>query len=161
MKKSIKTLARLLCLTTVMGFAGCGKKDTASDASADASDASAVLIDNFDDDTVSTGDKTQSGSSTTGSGGTTGGNNGGGTVVERPVEMKGSDPFANIPKRLRGTTVTFAHFGDEGASEYEKVLKAFTKKTGIKYKLVSYNEMEYAAQVAKQIAAKSGPDIII
>lgn len=161
MKKSIKTLALLLCLTTVMGFAGCGKKDTASDAGADASDASAVLIGNFDDDTVSTGDKTQSGSSTTGSGGTTGGNNGGGTVVEKPVEMKGSDPFANIPKRLKGTTVTFAHFGDEGASEYEKVLKAFTKKTGIKYKLVSYNQAEYVAQVAKQIAAKSGPDIII
>ena len=44
MKKSIKTLALLLCMTTVMGFAGCGKKNTASDAGADDSDATAAVL---------------------------------------------------------------------------------------------------------------------
>lgn len=71
------------------------------------------------------------------------------------------DPFSNIPKSLRGTTVTIAHWGDEGASEYVKVAQQFTKDTGINVKWVPYNQGEYVSSVVKQIAVNSGPDIVI
>lgn len=172
MKKQIRLFALLLAIAMLFCVVGCGNANTASTSS----EGEAGVLLGFDDETVdannggegsgnSANGNTTGGGNTSGSGNASGGNNAqgndGGTVVENPVDTSGSDPFANIPKRLKGTTVTFAHFGDEGAAEYEKVLKAFTKKTGIKYKLVSFNQAEYVAQVSKQIAAKSGPDIII
>lgn len=171
MKKQIKLFALMLAIAMLFGAVGCNKANTSSNSS----EGEAGVLLGFDDETVdanngegadsgsSGGSSTSGGNSASGSNGSQGnsGDNGGGTVVEKPVDVSGSDPFANIPSRLKGTTVTFAHFGDEGAAEYEKVLKAFTKKTGIKYKLVSFNQAEYVAQVSKQIAAKSGPDVII
>lgn len=165
MKKAFRLLALVLAMTVLFSMAGCKSSKTSSDSSDGA--VGGALVD-FEDETVegAGGDGTTSGSSTTGGnntttgGGTTGGN-GGGATVEKPVDTSGKDPFASIPSRLKGTTVVFAHFGDEGAAEYEKVLKAFTKKTGIKYKLVSYNQAEYVSKVAAQINAKSGPDIVI
>ncbi len=169
MKKILKPMALLLALAMSFSLVGCKNGNTSSDSSDEV--VGGALVD-FDDETVTggEGDATDgngtTGGNTTGGNGTTGGNettggNGGGTTVEKPVDTSGKDPFASIPKRLKGTTVTFAHFGDEGAAEYEKVLKAFTKKTGIKYKLVSYNQGEYVSKVAAQINAKSGPDVII
>lgn len=167
MKKQIKLFALILAIAMLFGAVGCNKANTSSNSS---KGESGVLL-GFDDETVgaNNGEGTASGSSggsgnsggNSASGGNGGKGNGGGTVVEKPVDVSGSDPFANIPSRLKGTTVTFAHFGDEGAAEYEKVLKAFTKKTGIKYKLVSFNQAEYVARVSNKIAAKSGPDVII
>lgn len=167
MKKQIKLFALMLAIAMLFGAVGCNKANTSSTSS---KGTSGVLL-GFDDETVGanngegTGSGSSGGSSNSGGNSASGGNggkgNGGGKVVEKPVDTSGSNPFANIPSRLKGTTVTFAHFGDEGAAEYEKVLKAFTKKTGIKYKLVSFNQAEYVAQVSKQIAAKSGPDVII
>lgn len=167
MKKQIKLFALMLAIAMLFGAVGCNKANTSSNSS---EGESGVLL-GFDDETVGanngegTGSGSSGGSSNSGGNSASGGNggkgNGGGKVVEKPVDTSGSNPFANIPSRLKGTTVTFAHFGDEGAAEYEKVLKAFTKKTGIKYKLVSFNQAEYVAQVSKQIAAKSGPDVII
>ena len=167
MKKQIKLLALILAIAMLFGAVGCNKANTSSNSS---KGESGVLL-GFDDETVGAnkGEGTASGSSggsgnsggKGGQGNSGNGGNGGGTVVEKPVDVSGSDPFANIPSRLKGTTVTFAHFGDEGAAEYEKVLKAFTKKTGIKYKLVSFNQAEYVAKVSNKIAAKSGPDVII
>ncbi|MBE6787017.1 MAG: extracellular solute-binding protein [Ruminococcaceae bacterium] len=71
------------------------------------------------------------------------------------------DVFKNIPKNLKGTTVTFAHWGDEGGAEYVKVAKAFTKLTGINVKWQLYDQTTYEADIAKQIVAGQGPDIII
>ena len=169
MKKQIKLFALILAIAMLFGAVGCNKANTSSNSS---KGESGVLL-GFDDETVGANNGEGTGSGSSGGSGNSGGKggqgnsgnggkgNGGGTVVEKPVDVSGSNPFANIPSRLKGTTVTFAHFGDEGAAEYEKVLKAFTKKTGIKYKLVSFNQAEYVAQVSKQIAAKSGPDVII
>ena len=173
MKKQIKLFALMLAIAMLFGAVGCNKANTSSNSS----EGEAGVLLGFDDETVDVNNGEGTGSGSSGGSGNSGGNggqgnsgnsgnggnggNGGGTVVEKPVDVSGSDPFANIPSRLRGTTVIFAHFGDEGAAEYEKVLKAFTKKTGIKYKLVSFNQAEYVAQVSKQIAAKSGPDVII
>lgn len=170
MKKQIKLFALILAIAMLFGAVGCNKANTSSTSS----EGEAGVLLGFDDETVDTNNGEGTDSAASGGSGNSGGNsasgshggqgnsgNGGGTVVEKPVDVSGSDPFANIPSRLKGTTVTFAHFGDEGAAEYEKVLKAFTKKTGIKYKLVSFNQGEYVAKVSNQIAAKSGPDVII
>lgn len=167
MKKQIKLFALILAIAMLFGAVGCNKANTSSNSS---KGESGVLL-GFDDETVGANNGGGTGSGSSGGSGNSGGKggqgnsgnggNGGGTVVEKPVDVSGSDPFANIPSRLKGTTVTFAHFGDEGAAEYEKVLKAFTKKTGIKYKLVSFNQAEYVAKVSNKIAAKSGPDVII
>lgn len=167
MKKQIKLFALILAIAMLFGAVGCNKANTSSNSS---KGESGVLL-GFDDESVGANNGGGTGSGSSGGSGNSGGKggqgnsgnggNGGGTVVEKPVDVSGSDPFANIPSRLKGTTVTFAHFGDEGAAEYEKVLKAFTKKTGIKYKLVSFNQAEYVAKVSNKIAAKSGPDVII
>lgn len=170
MKKQIKLFALILAIAMLFGAVGCNKANTSSTSS----EGEAGVLLGFDDETVDANNGEGTDSAASGGSGNSGGNsasgsnggqgnsgNGGGTVVEKPVDVSGSDPFANIPSRLKGTTVTFAHFGDEGAAEYEKVLKAFTKKTGIKYKLVSFNQGEYVAKVSNQIAAKSGPDVII
>lgn len=163
MKKKIKLFALMLAVVMLFGAVGCNQSETSSNSS---EGEAGVLIGGFGDETVDTnnGDAASlggSGGSTSGGSTSGGSTSGGGTVVSEPVEMSGSDPFANIPARLNGTTVTFAHWGDEGATEYEKVLKAFTKKTGIKYKLVSYDQAQYVSRVSQQIAAKSGPDVII
>ncbi len=158
--KLYKLTALLLCFLMVFAVAGCGNKATTSEPE----ETQGTFVD-FEDETVSVDNTTETNSkggtaSTTSGNGTTVNTNSG-TVVEKPVEMNGSDPFANIPKRLRGTTVTFAHFGDEGADEYAKLFKAFEKKTGIKVKPVSFNQGEYVSLVAKQINGGNAPDVII
>jgi len=151
MKKYTRILAMLLSLVMVVSLCACGGGATTSE------DEAGGLL-GFEDETAS------------GVGGSDGGKTDGGnvsvgtvsgTTVESKVEMSGSDPFANIPKRLKGTTVTFAHFGDEGAAEYQKVGKAFEKKTGIKVAWKQYNQEQYVAQVSKAIVGGAAPDIII
>lgn len=83
------------------------------------------------------------------------------TTPKTTAGDKTTDPFANIPKALRGTTVTVAHWGDEGASEYVKVAKQFTKDTSINVRWVPYSETDYVSSVVNQIAAKAGPDVVI
>lgn len=146
MKKYTRILSLMLCAIMVLCLCACGGNTT-----------SGTMVGFEDESTDYTGAQSQGGQG--GNGGTTVSN--GGTTVESKVTMTGSDPFANIPKRLKGTTVTFAHFGDEGASEYRKVGVAFEKKTGIKVKWASFNEGEYVAQIAKQINGGAAPDIII
>ena len=85
-----------------------------------------------------------------------------GTAFEGEISQSSRlDVFKNIPKKLKGTTVTFAHWGDEGGAEYVKVAKAFTKLTGINVKWQIYDQTTYEADIAKQIVAGKGPDIII
>lgn len=169
MKKAKKLLALLLSLAMLFAMVGCGGEetaDTSSQVAAGEEDADGQLLD-FDDVSGTVKDPNASGGSGgAGGAGGAGGSGGGagGGVQANPnatAPMQGSDPFANIPARLKGTTMTFAHFGDEGADEYQKVFKAFTKKTGIKVNVVSFQQAEYESQIAKQISALSGPDAII
>ena len=156
-KTTIRILSLALCVLFVLGMAGCGKAKTSSEANSDTIDSNAFLeFDNekgegIKNNTSSTEKRTDSKAL----------NASEGVTVTEKVKLDGDDPFANIPKKLRGTTVVFAHFGDEGATEYQKVCKAFTKKTGIKVKLLSYDQDAYIATVSKQIAARSAPDVII
>lgn len=154
MKKVLfRCLAVFMCLAMVFSLAACSK---------DKGDiASGTLLD-FEDETGEglSGDNNDAASGTVSGEGTTSGATGGNTITEQ-IDISGKDPFAKVPARLRGTTVKFAQWGDEGASEYQKVAKAFTKKTGIKIEWVNYDENTYVSTIAQQIAAKSGPDIII
>lgn len=72
-----------------------------------------------------------------------------------------NDYLKNIPQKLQGSTVTFAVWGDENASEYAKVAKLFTKKTKINVKFVEYDEAKYISTIVEQNAAGKGPDIVI
>ncbi|MBO5357864.1 MAG: extracellular solute-binding protein, partial [Clostridia bacterium] len=80
---------------------------------------------------------------------------------EDKVDLSSKDPFANIPKRLKGTTVTFACWGDEGHDKYQKVYKEFTKKTGIKVQIRNVDQSSYVATVTQQIAAGNAPDLLV
>lgn len=73
----------------------------------------------------------------------------------------GDEFLKQIPQKLQGTTVTFAVWGDENATEYAKVIKHFTKKTKINVKWVTYNEDKYVSTIVEQNAAGKGPDIVI
>lgn len=105
------------------------------------------------------GNDSQGGSVSGGSGGS---NDSKKTAFKGEISQKSRlDIFNNIPKELKGTSITFAHWGDEGGAEYVKVAKAFTKLTGINVKWQIYNQTSYEADIAKQIAAGKGPDAII
>lgn len=160
MKREIRFLALLLVIFCVFSmFSGCKKSTTASGG--DESGISSlspddVLMDDVDVDISGNASDAQAGTSTS-AGGSTAGSKGASGITQ----VDNDALFKNIPKELKGTTVTIAHWGDEGAAEYVKVQKAFTKLTGISVKWVQYAESGYISKVASQIAAKQGPDIVI
>ena len=163
MKKiSLRMLALALSTVLIFSLGACGGTENSS-SDIETGDQQGVLIGIGDEENVGGTDSQGSGQNGTDNGqaGNNNNNNTSAPTVSEPVELDDKDPFASIPSNLKNTTVTFAHFGDEGASEYQKVIKAFTKDTGIKVNLVSYNQEDYVSTVAKQIAAKAGPDVII
>ncbi len=154
-KTAIRLLALVLVMVMGLSLAACGNKDTGS---ASASGGEETLGDLGGDitfeGTVSAGEKDE-----TVSNGNTGDS---GTAFEGEIPQSSrQDVFKNIPKNLKGTSVTFAHWGDEGGDEYVKVAKAFTKLTGINVKWQLFDQTTYEADIAKQIVAGKGPDIII
>lgn len=157
MKKSNlkKILALILCLAMVLTLGACGKANTESGSKGD----SAQLI-GFDADknTVGTSSSDVADSTSSIVSGST--EDYGGNKVENKVEFNSKDPFANIPKRLKGTTVRFASWGDETGDAYKKVVKAFTEKTGIKVEIVEYTQSVYAQTLATQVVNKNAPDIV-
>ena len=64
------------------------------------------------------------------------------------------------PSTLRGTTVKFATWEDINKTEYGPVIEAFTKKTGIRVKIVSVPQHEYITKLTGLIAAGNSPDVI-
>lgn len=161
MKNTLKKLlAAMLCIVMLVTLGACGKETTSSDDTED--DAILVGVDGEDTVDVDTGDNggTEGNQSNTSSVGGTTEDYGGATVTDKVV-ISGSDPFANIPARLKGTTVKFATWGDESSSVYMKVIKAFEKKTGINVDIVQYNQASYKESIATQIVNKAAPDVII
>ncbi len=148
MKKFTRILSIVLCAFMVLTLCACGSETQ-----------SGTMV-GFDDETASIAGSGESGKPDEHASVAVSGNTSSATG-ESKVIMTGSDPFAKIPKHLRGTKVVFAHYGDEGASEYQKLGKSFEKKTGIKVEWKTFNQGEYVAQVAKQINGGAAPDIII
>lgn len=154
-----KLLSAMLCALLVLTLGACGKKTTSSDTQ---SSDDPILVGIEGTDRVDVGDNTDEsgdGNATTVGGSTE--DYGGATVTDRVVIASGSDPFAKIPSRLKGTTVRFATWGDESGSVYMKVIKAFEKKTGINVEIVQYNQASYKESIATQIVNKAAPDVII
>ena len=133
------------CMCVSLG--ACGKKSTSSEENVE---DDYNLLDNVDvdDQGASRGNGT-----TASDGGGSGGKSG---------DAGASNAYLNaIPEKLKGTTVTFAVWGDENAEEYAKVAKYFTKKTKINVKFVSYDQEKYPSTIVEQNAAGKGPDIVI
>lgn len=160
MKITVRLISFSLCVALLFAFVGCGNNNASTNTSEENGENSGTLLE-FEDETGEGITSQQSSSKDDPNAVEITGSTTIATDGTDKVDLSGNDPFANIPKNLRGTTVTFAHFGDEGSSEYKKVIEAFTKKTSIKVKLVSYDQDNYVSTVSKQIAAKSAPDVII
>ena len=151
-KTALRLLALLLVMVMCLSLGACGSKDTTSTPTSSAEETFDDLGGDIDfDGTVSGDDKTndtddkggnKNNSATTGSGT---------SFKEEISQTSRLDVFKNVPKNLRGSSVTFAHWGDEGGAEYVKVAKAFTKLTGINVKWQLFNQLTYEADIAKQI----------
>ena len=163
MKKAslLKVAALLLTLVMMLTFAtGCGGNEVTSDPVSD--DEGGFVADNdyqFDTDNLEQNDSTVStGPNGNGGGGSTGNN----SQVANSDGLKYSDNveiFKNIPNELKGKTVLFSDWGEAVADEYQKVVKQFTKDTGIRVKMVQFLNTEYISKVSQQIAAGKSPDI--
>ena len=151
-KKIIRLLSLMLAVFLCLSAVGCGKgKEAGNTASDNGGELDMADLDDIEislDGTVSDD-------------GTSGGSGGSKNPVKEIDAKDRLSVFDNIPKKLRGTSVTFAHWGDEGGEEYVKVAKEFTKLTGINVKWELYSERKYAADIAIKVASNKGPDIIV
>lgn len=73
---------------------------------------------------------------------------------------KANNSSSAKPTTLKGTTVKFATWEDINKTEYGPVIEAFTKKTGIRVKIVSVPQHEYITKLTGLIAAGNSPDVI-
>ncbi len=150
MKKTfVRLLALVLSLVMCFGVAACGSEEKTDKTPSKEEETFDDLGGDISFDGTVSGDETSTPVS------------GDGSFSGEISQTSRLDVFKNIPKSLRGKTVTFAHWGDEGGAEYVKVAKAFTKLTGINVKWAMYDQTTYEADISKQIVAGKGPDIII
>ena len=147
-KQLVRIISLCLSLAMLLTFAACGNSGTTSDQG--------VL--DFEEEQGEGLNQNESQEAGTTDGDTI---SGGGTTVTDKVEFNAEDPFSNIPKRLRGSTVTFACWGDEGHDKYKKVYKAFTQKTGINVKIQNIDQNGYESTVMQRIAAGNAPDVLV
>lgn len=161
-KTALRLLALLLVMVMCLTLGACGSKDTESTPVSGEEETFDDLGGDIDfDGTVSGGDKDNATDDKGGNKNNSATTNSGTSFKEEISQTSRLDVFKNIPKNLRGSSVTFAHWGDEGGAEYVKVAKAFTKLTGINVKWQMFDQLTYEADIAKQIVAGKGPDIII
>ncbi len=158
----LMTVAMLLCVVT-----GCGGNPATSDVT---SDDGGNVVGGFtvDSQDFNAGDINSNDSTVSGSAGDKGnaGNGGSGSAQNSQVANQDGlkysdnvDVFKKIPADLKGKTVLFSDWGEAVADEYQKVVKQFTKDTGIKVKMVQFQNTEYISKVSQQIAAGKSPDI--
>lgn len=152
-KHLVRFLSLCLSLAILLTFAACGGEAPASEVQDvldfEEEQGEGLTQDESKETDGTTGNKTDATIS------------GSGTTVTDKVEFDSKDPFANIPKRLRGSTVTFACWGDEGHDKYKKVYKAFTQKTGINVKIQNIDQKGYESTVMQRIAAGNAPDVLV
>lgn len=156
-----KLLALLMCLVMTVSFTACKKgSDSSDDSSPTSGTANLVVFDDEDNVNVSGNSEAGAHTSSSGESGKAGNESQSGNTSK--VVFEGSkDPFANIPKRLRGSTVKFASWGDESSETYRKVMNAFTAKTGINVEIVNYSQDSYSQSVATQVVNNNSPDVVV
>lgn len=157
-----KLLALLLTFAMVLAvFAGCNSQNDANSEAVNGTDSTVE----DDNQTGSNTDATDSsvpggaGESTNGNGETSSGKGN-----SKPDGTSSSSSSGNAsttkPTTLRGTTVKFATWIDVNKTEYGPVIQAFTKKTGIRVKIVNVPQHEYITKLTGYIASGSSPDVI-
>ncbi len=160
MKKAslLKVAALLLALVMMLTFAtGCGNNSVTSDPVSD--DEGGFVA---DDDIAFDTDGLEQNESTVSTGPTNSGSTGNKNQVANSDGLMYSDNtdiFKKIPKELKGKTVIFSDWGEAVADEYMKVIRQFTKDTGINVKMQQFLNTEYIVKVSQQIAAGKSPDI--
>ena len=160
----LRVLALCLCIVMCFTLGACGSKENTSELTiGDGDDYEGIgdltVGDAMGNSNTDSNENTDSGSNTNkNDGSNTNKNDGSNANGNSNTNSSWTD---NIPKSLQGTTVTFAAWGDENATEYAKVMKLFTKKTKINVKWVTYNESKYVSSVVEQNAAGKGPDIVV
>jgi len=157
----VLALALVVCMAATV-FVGCGSSEPASSApTADGGDAFAdggdiTFTDGIENSTVSTGNPNAS----KGDDGTISATiNSNASSIDGLMVTDNEKIFKNIPKELKGKTITFADWGEASAEEYQKVVKKFEQDTGIKVRMLRLDEGTFISKVAQQIAAGSSPDI--
>ncbi len=153
-----KVAALLLTLVMMLTFAtGCGGNAVTSDPVSD-DDGGFVQGNNFEFNTSDL-ESTVSTTKPIGSGST--GNKNQVANSDGLMYSDNTEIFKNIPTKLKGKTVIFSDFGEAVADEYQKVVKQFTKDTGIRVRMMQFLNTEYISKVASQIAAGNSPDIAV
>lgn len=142
----LKTICIALVLVMALCCVGCGGEAKTENQN-DQTDIYGDLTVDFDG-SVDTSSESTDGDST-------------GNTTSTGKPSSNADIFKNIPKELKGTTVTIAHWGDEGGEKYVQLAKAFTKATGINVKWKTYDQSSYEADVLRDIGLKEGPDVVI
>lgn len=158
MKKClIEFCSIVLCLAMILSLGACGKKETSSTTS-----ASAEFLDFGDEhgEGLTDGDTASSNSSSSGDTASGADSDDGGKDTGK-IDISSKDPFANVPKKLKNTTVVFACWGDEGHEKYKEIYDKFTRKSGIKVKLMMIEENNIIADVAQRVAAGNPPDLMV
>jgi ABC-type glycerol-3-phosphate transport system substrate-binding protein len=158
-KVFLRTLALFMVVLMCFSIVSCGKATKEKTESKPSNNETDAAMDDLGDDISFDG---TIGSSDGSDGNATAGTPALATAFDGEISEKDRlSVFKSIPKKLKGTSITFAHWGDEGGAEYVKVAKAFTKLTGINVKWQLYSQDTYESDIAKQIVAGKGPDAII
>lgn len=157
-----KLSALLLILAMVLAvLAGCNSQNDVNSEAVNGTD-STVEDDNQTGSNVDTTDSSVpggAGESSSGKGETSNGKDN-----SKPDETSSSSSSGTAsttkPTTLRGTTVKFATWIDVNKTEYGPVIQNFTKKTGIRVKIVNVPQHEYITKLTGLIASGNSPDVI-
>ena len=156
-------LRRIFCLLLAMALmfsvAACGKvEDSGSTLDFDDEGWEIDVDVNDGGDATDEGSKTQTGTTSTGNGGS-GSNKQ--PAVKDADSLTLAELTAQIPNKLRGTTVTvFSWNPVKDVTGAEKVVDTFEKKTGIKVKWLQGSYDKYDESIVSKINSGDAPDII-
>ncbi len=160
MKKNIRRiLALLLALAIVVCCAACTAKE--EEGSDEFEYSTITITDNTssdDTDSKVTDSKVESDTPSTGS------------SSKNPSTSSGKKPTANMsekdkamskmPKKLRGTTLTYMYWFDAKTQMEKPAIEAFEKETGIKVKTVVASYSDFQAELNTRIASGNAPDLV-
>lgn len=142
-------------LLMVTSFAGC-KKDVGDTESWDMGDFTIVEGNDSENDKADASDDDNTLSSTTDPQ-----NEVTSSKVDssKTTSLSVSEVMKNIPKKLRGTTLTFYFWEDLKNTQYSKAIAAWEKETGIKFNTIISTKSGYDSELAARIASGNSPDM--
>jgi len=82
------------------------------------------------------------------------------TTSGKPTSLTRDQVIANMPKELKGTTITMFFWEDLKDTICKNAILEFEAKTGIKVKTLIGTKDSYTSQIAAKITAGQSPDIV-